>query len=73
MVEKLDELGLTDNTLVYFSSDNGGHFEEYNEILKQTEGGHNGIFSGKAPVTPMTKRFCILKRPLKSNRFHLPK
>lgn len=47
ILDKLDELGLSDNTLVYFSSDNGGHFEEFNEITQEVEGGHNGIFSGR--------------------------
>ena len=56
MLDKLDELGLTDNTLVYFSSDNGGHLEEYNEVKQQVEGGHNGIFRGKIDVW-LTARF----------------
>jgi arylsulfatase A-like enzyme len=31
VLSKLDELGLTDNTLVMFMSDNGGNFEELND------------------------------------------
>ena len=46
MLDKLEELGMTDDTLVYFSSDNGGHHEEFNIVTQQVEGGHNGIFSG---------------------------
>ena len=43
MLDKLDELGLMDNTLVYFSSDNGSHHEEYNKVKQQVEGDHNSI------------------------------
>ncbi len=46
IMEKLDVLQLSDNTIVYFSSDNGGHREEYNTVKKQLEGGWNGIFRG---------------------------
>ncbi|XP_035660126.1 arylsulfatase H-like [Branchiostoma floridae] len=36
----LERLGLTDNTFVYFTSDNGGHIEA------GEEGGSNGIYKG---------------------------
>ncbi|XP_035660028.1 steryl-sulfatase-like [Branchiostoma floridae] len=36
----LERLGLTDNTFVYFTSDNGGHIET------GEEGGSNGIYKG---------------------------
>ena len=46
VLKTLDKLGMTDNTFVYMTSDNGGHVEErlYNEFGPQ--GGWNGIYSG---------------------------
>lgn len=46
MLDALDKHGVTDNTIVYFSSDNGGHIEEFNVVTQEREGGYNGIFSG---------------------------
>ena len=41
VMAEIKRLGFDDNTLVYFTSDNGGHIELCNE------GGDNGIFKGK--------------------------
>ncbi|XP_012662624.1 steryl-sulfatase [Otolemur garnettii] len=41
----LDELGLTNNTLVYFTSDHGAHVEEVN-MKGDVHGGSNGIYKG---------------------------
>lgn len=41
----LAELGLEDNTLVYFTSDHGGHLEAVNDNGERI-GGHNGRFKG---------------------------
>lgn len=45
MTALLAELGLENNTFVYFSSDNGAHIQEVG-LDGQREGGHNGIFRG---------------------------
>ncbi|KAF8777855.1 Steryl-sulfatase like protein [Argiope bruennichi] len=45
IMEKVQSLGLRNNTFVYFSSDNGGHIEEVGAD-GQREGGHNGILRG---------------------------
>ncbi|XP_057351285.1 steryl-sulfatase-like isoform X6 [Manis pentadactyla] len=41
----LDELRLTNNTLVYFTSDHGAHVEEVNS-KGEVHGGSNGIYKG---------------------------
>ena len=46
ILKSLDNLGLTDNTFVYFTSDHGGHLEEKGAHGEQ-EGGWNGIYRGK--------------------------
>ena len=46
MLKLLDEMEFTDNTFVYFTSDNGGHVEEIG-FHGNREGGWNGIFRGK--------------------------
>ncbi|KAG8177098.1 hypothetical protein JTE90_015242 [Oedothorax gibbosus] len=45
IMEKLEALGLRNNTFVYFSSDNGAHIEEVG-IKGQREGGYNGNLRG---------------------------
>lgn len=45
ILQTLDTLGFTDSTLVYFTSDNGGHLEEM-DVNGQRNGGHNGIYRG---------------------------
>ncbi|XP_052072952.1 steryl-sulfatase-like isoform X2 [Mytilus californianus] len=45
IVSKLDELGLTDDTLVYFTSDNGAHLEERG-MHGEIDGGINSPFKG---------------------------
>lgn len=41
IMNSLKDLGIQDNTIVYFTSDNGGHIE------LGTDGGYNGILKGK--------------------------
>ncbi|XP_064599802.1 steryl-sulfatase-like isoform X2 [Liolophura sinensis] len=41
----LDKHGFTNNTMVYFTSDNGGHIEETEEDGSRV-GGYNGIYKG---------------------------
>ena len=45
IIDQLDHLKIRDNTFIYFSSDNGGHLEEYS-INREYEGGFNGQFKG---------------------------
>lgn len=45
VMSSLQELGLADNTMLYFTSDNGGHKEERG-INGEIDGGYNGIFKG---------------------------
>jgi steryl-sulfatase len=42
----LDELGLANDTLVYFTSDHGAHVEEVT-TKGEIQGGSNGIYKGK--------------------------
>ena len=46
ILKALDRLGLRDNTLVYFTSDQGGHLEERG-MHGEIDGGFNGIYKGK--------------------------
>ncbi|XP_050998350.1 steryl-sulfatase-like [Acomys russatus] len=45
VLDTLDELGLTNNTLVYFSSDHGAHVEEVG-ARGEAHGGSNGAYRG---------------------------
>ncbi|XP_076033555.1 arylsulfatase H-like [Oratosquilla oratoria] len=45
LLNKLDELKITNQTIVYFASDHGGHLEAIGAD-RQREGGHNGLFKG---------------------------
>jgi steryl-sulfatase len=45
LTKTLDRLGFLNNTLIYFTSDNGGHLEEVNH-KGELEGGYNGIYRG---------------------------
>ena len=45
LLDTLDRLGQADNTLVYFTSDNGGHLELLN-FQGLRSGGHNGVLKG---------------------------
>ena len=45
----LDELKLANNTLVYFTSDQGAHVEEVSP-KGEVHGGSNGIYKGKESV-----------------------
>lgn len=55
----LEELGLANNTLVYFTSDQGAHVEEVT-ATGEIHGGSNGIYKGERqdrlwpPSPPMT-------------------
>ena len=48
ILNSLDQLGLADNTFVYFSSDQGGHLEEIGND-GSLHGGWNGIYRGGFP------------------------
>lgn len=45
IIDHLEKLKIRDNTFIYFSSDNGGHLEEFN-LKGEYEGGYNGEFKG---------------------------
>lgn len=45
MTETVDSLGLANNTLMYFTSDHGGHLEDADLIIGQ-KGGWNSIYKG---------------------------
>ncbi|ELU12890.1 hypothetical protein CAPTEDRAFT_155395 [Capitella teleta] len=45
IINSLDHLGITNETFVYFTSDNGGHVEETGPGGSR-HGGHNGVFRG---------------------------
>ena len=46
LLNALEHHGFADNTIVYFSSDQGGHTEERG-LKGRVEGGHNGVFRGR--------------------------
>ena len=46
ILSALEKFDFMNNTIVYFSSDNGGHIEEHHGIHGYRTGGHNGIFRG---------------------------
>lgn len=46
MTETVDSLGLANNTLIYFTSDHGGHLEDSNSRVGQ-QGGWNSIYKGR--------------------------
>ncbi|KAK4303618.1 hypothetical protein Pmani_024377 [Petrolisthes manimaculis] len=46
ILDTLRELGLEKNTLVYFTSDHGGHLEAVEPGTMERIGGHNGRFKG---------------------------
>lgn len=45
ITKTVDSLGLANNTLMYFTSDHGGHLEDSDAIVGQ-KGGWNGIYKG---------------------------
>ncbi|XP_028291070.1 arylsulfatase H isoform X1 [Gouania willdenowi] len=45
ITETVDSLGLANNTLMYFTSDHGGHLEDSDSLIGQ-KGGWNGIYKG---------------------------
>ena len=47
ILQALDKFKLMDNTIVYFSSDNGGHFEEHHVSGEYRTGGYNGPYRGE--------------------------
>ncbi|XP_070564500.1 steryl-sulfatase-like [Ptychodera flava] len=49
VLSKLNELGLEENTFVYFTSDNGGSLDQFAVLpprVGEQEGGWNGIYRG---------------------------
>ena len=50
----LHKLQLMDNTIVYFSSDNGGHFEEHHVVHGHRTGGYNGPYKGRLMLLLIT-------------------
>lgn len=46
MTETVDSLGLANNTLMYFTSDHGGHLEDADSLVGQ-KGGWNSIYKGR--------------------------
>ena len=50
IVNALDRLHLSQNTLVYFSSDQGGHLEEMS-ATGAVVGGNNGIYKGELSLS----------------------
>lgn len=46
LTETVDSLGLANNTLMYFTSDHGGHIEDADSIIGQ-KGGWNSIYKGR--------------------------
>ena len=47
IIDALELHGFKENTIVYFSSDQGGHTEETG-LHGRVEGGYNGVLRGKA-------------------------
>lgn len=64
MTETVDSLGLANNTLMYFTSDHGGHLEDADSIIGQ-KGGWNGIYKGLKLLLQLIQssiqRFSLLK------------
>ena len=50
----VEELGLKDNTFVYFTSDNGPHLEEIDPSSGEYHGGWKGIYKGGEMKTSFT-------------------
>ena len=46
IVKAVEKLGVSDNTFIYFTSDNGAHTDEYG-LDGERHGGYNGIYKGK--------------------------
>ena len=46
ILTELRRLGMAENTLVYLTSDNGGHLEEKN-AAGHVHGGYNGVLRGE--------------------------
>ena len=49
IVTSVEELGLKDDTFVYFTSDNGPHLEEIDTQTGEYHGGWKGIYKGGKP------------------------
>lgn len=52
LLTALDRLGMTNNTLVYFTSDNGGHLEESDYLGRRAGGYNGGLRGGKGHGAP---------------------
>ena len=68
-MDVLDELKLANNTLVYFSSDQGAHVEEVT-VKGEVQGGSNGIYKGKKCIRVDNAR-GVSPGPPGSARAHL--
>lgn len=51
-MQTLDRLKLTENTLVYLTSDQGAHLEEIS-ATGEVHRGWNGIYKGEKPESPL--------------------
>ena len=58
MLQALDDLDLSNNTLVYFTSDHGAHLED-TDLQGRREGGSNGIFMGRSTLWNSHSPNCI--------------
>lgn len=67
ITETVESLGLANNTLMYFTSDHGGHIEDADSTIGQ-KGGWNGIYKGRRQRTLVTHsytmRTCLLLHSL---------
>lgn len=57
ITETVDSLGLANNTLMYFTSDHGGHLEESDSRVGQ-KGGWNGIYKGSPHLITAMFQLC---------------
>lgn len=55
VLQAVRRLHISDNTFIYFTSDNGGHIDEYGPDGSR-EGGYNGIYKG----TSICDLNCVL-------------
>lgn len=66
MVETVDSLGLSNNTLMYFTSDHGGHLEDADTLSGQ-KGGWNSIYKGSHHHEALFKKNIYIDNRFKCN------